>query len=166
MGEPGGMRRVLIPALSTVLLVGCIAGHLPSVRTDQIAVRGIGVQGLTLDVRLVATNDHHDETIRVDALRVHVTVADQDLGMVDVAEAWDLPPNQPIAMSSEVTVPVANLPGLALTAASGPVPYHLEGRAHVANIGWTVDFEYDGEIPQQQLINAAGSALPFGLSFP
>ncbi len=166
MGESSAMRRVLIPALSMFLLVGCIAGHLPTIRTDQIAVRGIGVQGLTLDVRLVATNDHHNETIRVDALRVHVTVAEQDLGVVDIAESWELPPNQPIAMSSEVTVPVVNLPGLALSAASGPVPYHLEGQAHVANIGWTVDFEYDGQIPQQQLIEAAGSALPFGLSFP
>jgi len=148
------------------MLTGCIAGQLPTVRTDQIAVRGIGVQGLSLEVRLVANNERHSETIHVDALRVHVTVGDQDLGVVDVAESWDLPPNQPIAMSSEVTVPVANLPGLALMAASGPVPYHLEGRAHVQNIGWTVDFEYDGQIPQQQLMEAAGSALPFGLPFP
>ena len=160
------MTRWLSPALSTFLLVGCIAGHLPTVRTDQIVVSDIGVQGLSLEVRLIATNERHSETIHVDALRVHVTVADQDLGVVDVAESWDLPPNQPVSMASEITVPVANLPGLALTAASGPVPYHLEGRAHVQNIGWTVDFEYDGQIPQQQLMNAAGSALPFGLSFP
>lgn len=157
------MRRTIPPVLALLFASGCIAGHLPSVRTDQIDVRGIGATGLTLGVRLVATNDHHDETIRVDALRVHVTVADQDLGVVDVPEQVDLPPNQPVIIDSEVNAPVTSLPELALAAASGPVPYHLEGRAHVLNVGWTVDFQYDGFVPQEQILGAAAPALPFGL---
>ena len=157
------MRRVLIPALSLVVLSGCIAGSLPTVRTDRIDVNEVGLQGLALGVRLIATNERHSDTIRIDALRVHVTVADQDLGQVDVAESWDLPPNQPVAMETEVMVPVMDLPSLALAAAQGPVPYHLTGRAHVENVGWTVDFEYDGVVPQEQLLDAAVPALPFGL---
>lgn len=146
-----------------VLLSGCIAGQLPTVRTDQIEVRGIGLEGLTLSVRLVITNERHSDTIHLDALRVHVTVADQDLGVVDVPEAVDLPPNEPVIIESDVTVPVTSLPDLALAAAGGPVPYHLDGRAHVLNIGWTVDFEYDGDIPQNQIMGAAVPAIPFGL---
>ena len=156
------MRRALVPGLS-LFLMSCIAGHLPTVRTEQILVSGVGLQGLNLEVRLTATNDHHDELIHIDALRVHVTVADQDLGTVDVAESWDLPPNQPVRMETEVVVPVANLPALAMSAAGGALPYHVNGQAHVSNVGWTVDFEYDGQIPQQQLLDAAGQALPFGL---
>lgn len=154
---------VLPAALALLFATGCIAGHLPTLRTDQIDVRSIGPTGLTLGVRLVATNDHHDETIRVDALRVHVTVADQDLGTVDVPEQVDLPPNQPVLIESEVVAPVTSLPDLALAAASGPVPYHLEGRAHVLNVGWTVDFQYDGYVPQEQILGAAAPVLPFGL---
>lgn len=146
-----------------VLLSGCIAGQLPTVRTDQIEVRGIGLEGLTLAVRLVITNERHSDTIHLDALRVHVTVADQDLGVVDVPEAVDLPPNEPVIIESDVSVPVTSLPDLALAAAGGPVPYHLDGRAHVLNIGWTVDFEYDGDIPQNQIMGAAVPAIPFGL---
>lgn len=157
------MRRTIPAALALVLLAGCFGGQLPSLRTDQIEVRGIGLQGLTLGVRLIATNDSHDETITVDSLRVHITVANQDLGTVDVPQAVDLPPNQPVIIETDVTAPVMSLPELALAAAGGPVPYHLEGRAHVQNIGWTVDFAYDGYVPQQQIVNAATPAIPFGL---
>ncbi|MCB9591164.1 MAG: LEA type 2 family protein [Sandaracinaceae bacterium] len=157
------MRRTILPLAAMVLLSGCIAGQLPTVRTDQIEVRGIGLEGLTLAVRLVITNERHSDTIHLDALRVHVTVADQDLGVVDVPEAVDLPPNEPVIIESDVSVPVTSLPDLALAAAGGPVPYHLDGRAHVLNIGWTVDFEYDGDIPQNQIMGAAVPAIPFGL---
>lgn len=158
------MSRALICLAALLAASGCISGSLPTIRTDRIEVQDVNQQGLALDVRVVANNERHDDVIRVDALRVHVTVADQDLGTVDVAENWELPPNQPVLMETQIVVPVANLPGLAMTAANGPVPYHLSGRAHVQNIGWTVEFSYDGEIPQHQLIDAAAGALPFGLS--
>jgi len=156
------MPRALLCVAALFAASGCISGSLPTVRTDRIEVQDVNQQGLALDVRVIATNERHDDVIRVDALRVHVTVADQDLGTVDVAESWELPPNQPVLMQTQVVVPVNNLPGLAMTAANGPVPYHLDGRAHVLNVGWTVEFSYDGEIPQEQLINAAAGALPFG----
>lgn len=155
------MTRSMVP-MAFLVLTGCISGSLPTIRTDRIDVSGVSTQGLTLDVRVIANNERHSGTIHIDALRVHVILAGRDLGTLDLPESVDLPPNQPVAMDTQVTVPIDNLPELALTAASGPVPYHIDGRAHVENIGWTVDFSYDGEVPQQQIIDAAAGALPFG----
>ena len=154
--------RAWIAGLALVALSGCITGHLPTLTTERIDVNGIDQRGIALHVRVIATNERHSETISIDALRVHVTVGDQDLGTVDVAHAWELPPNQPVLIETDILVPIANLPALAMQAASGPVPYHLDGRAHVLNLGWSVDFSYDGQITQQQILGAAMPALPFG----
>ena len=155
-----GRRALLVGALALLALSGCVQQHLPTLRTQDITVTGLDQQGLTLHLRLTATNERYGGTIRVDTLRVHVTVADMDLGVVDLPGTWDLPPHEPVLMEADVTVPVSNLPALAMAGASGPVPYHLEGNAHVQNIGWSVDFSYDGHIPQEQLIGAGASAIP------
>ncbi|MBX3271802.1 MAG: hypothetical protein KF729_16160 [Sandaracinaceae bacterium] len=157
------MRRTIVPALALFLFAGCIAGRLPTLRTDQIQVRSVGVAGLTLAVRLIATNERHSETIHLDALRVRARIGGTDYGEVDVPQSVDLPPNEPVTIETDIVVPVGNLPELALLAMSGPVPYQLEGSAHVENVGWTVDFTYDGEVPQQQILEAATPVIPFGL---
>lgn len=155
-------RAPLLAVLAALFVCsGCVSQHLPTLRTQDITVAGLGPQGLTLHLRLTATNERYGGTIHIDALRVHVTVADMDLGIVDLPESWDLPPNEAVLMETDINVPIANLPALMLAGAAGPVPYHLEGNAHVQNIGWSVDFEYDGTIPQSQLIGAGASALPF-----
>ena len=153
---------ILVP-VAALALSGCVAGLLPTLRTERIDVAGVGLQGLTLRVRLSATNERYAGTIGVDTLRVNVTVGGQNLGQVDVPGQWQLPPNQPVTLEADVRVPIQNLPALALQAATGPVPYHLEGNAHVQNLGWSVGFSYDGYVPPEQFLGAATPGLPFAL---
>lgn len=153
-------------ALFAIVLSGCVSSYLPSLRTDRVDVAGVRTEGLTLRIRLAATNDRYHDTIVVDNLQVHVVVADQDLGTLERPESWQLPPNQPVFLDAEVTVPIHNLPDLAMRAASGPVPYELDGRAHVQNLGWSVDFRYTGHIPQEQFIGAAVNQIPIPIFFP
>jgi hypothetical protein len=159
--------RFALVLAALVVSSGCVAGYLPSLRTERVDIAGMQSGGLTLRIRLSATNDRYHDTIVVDSLQVHVVVNGQDLGTLEHPQSWDLPPNQPVFLDADVTVPIQDLPSLALAAAAGPVPYELDGRAHVRNIGWSVDFRYAGHIPQEQFMGAAIPQIPgIPLVFP
>ncbi len=152
--------RALVAGFVLAVVTGC-SPRPPTLTPRSAEVTSATAQGLGLRVHLTANNPNW-YGLTVQSVHIRVTLASQDLGMVDIPNATELPAGRDVPVDADLTVPWVNLPGLILTTVLNPaVPYRLDGTVRVggSRIHMDVPFLVQSTLPRQVLIDAAGAGV-------
>ena len=165
-------RRVLFAGAVAALLAGaCSKPEPPKLVPKEAMVTAVGVTGLSLLLRIEATNPNR-VTLSAQSVTGKARLDGKwDVGTVTISKPIVLPPNVPTMIDVPMTMPWTDVTALgALASATGPVPYVVEGTVSVGGEKLNVDlpFSISGTITREQIANAALRSLPAipGLNIP
>lgn len=150
---------------------GCSKPEPPKLVPKEVQVTAIGPAGASLLLRLEATNPNGYELAARSVTGKAMLDGKWELGTVTIAKPLALPPKVPILIDVPMTLPWTDLKALtALGAATGPVPYVVEGTVTIGGERLNVDlpFSLSGTVTREQVIGAALKSLPAipGLTAP
>ena len=127
-----------------VLLAGaCSKPEPPKLVPKEAKVTAVGVTGLSLLLRMEATNPNRI-TLSAQSVTAKAKLDGKwDVGTITISKPVVLPPNAPTMIDVPLTMPWTDVSALgALASATGPVPYVVEGTVAVGGEKLNVDLPF------------------------
>lgn len=157
------MRSLIAGGLALFVLAACSKPEPPKLVPKELTLTGLAPAGASLVVRVEATNPNR-VTLSARSMTAKVKLDGRwDLGTVTIAKPVVLPPGAPTMVDVPMTLPWSDLKAVgALAAATGPVPYVLEGTVAIGGERFDVDvpFTMSGTLTREEVIGAALKSLP------